>query len=182
MPAPRETTHKRSNPAQARASLSRNAGGSVGERCGCRAEGLSRRAMWLPCGGAARGRFCWCRSARGRPTHNHCTLVCPRVASDLLPSRRRGPASDAFAPLVRDFGAFGRPVRHGGISSQPRLRSAAAVPLTPLAFLGSKESACATMNRPEASVLITILDGAINGDSRRACAQCLATRNQRRQK
>ncbi len=90
--------------------------------------GAAARASSLPCGGAARGRFCGSRSARGRPAHNHCTLVCPRRASHLLPGapaqragraglrRLRPPAHRAG----RDFGVFGRPLRHGGIPPNGR--------------------------------------------------------------
>jgi len=98
--------------------------------------GGAARASSLPCGGAARGRFCGSRSARGRPAHNHCTLVCPRRASHLLPGapaqragraglrRLRPPAHRAgrdFAHRAgRDFGVFGRPLRHGGIPPNGR--------------------------------------------------------------
>ncbi len=90
--------------------------------------GGAARASSLPCGGAARGRFRGSRSARGRPAHNHCTLVCPRRASDLLPgapAQRAGRAGlRRLRPpghrAERDFGVFGRPLRHGGIPSNGR--------------------------------------------------------------
>ncbi len=53
--------------------------------------GLGRRAMSLAYGGAARGRFCASRRARGRPAHNYCTSVGPSIASDLPPGARRDP-------------------------------------------------------------------------------------------
>jgi len=59
------------------------------EKCTC----SRRRTLLLPSGGAARGRFCGCRSARGRPAHDHCTLVCPTIPLHLLPGGTRGPTS-----------------------------------------------------------------------------------------
>ncbi len=77
-----------------------------------------------------RGCFCGCRSARGRPTHNHCTSVCPRVASESGKEKPDRWWSRPSAPVGRDRSGgtgrphpalragFGRPLRYGGI---PRL-------------------------------------------------------------